>query len=220
MKVNSDTHKIIVVPKSYLFLSKEERDDYELLPEKYWLKFLVPKNYEIFDLNFMWLLERGYLISPPECYSMGIPTLTVESLRKIVVCDNKLWMCLCETNPLNLPGRAFEKCPNCGMVDCGIGELLDHSDVFSYIRPHKLWGVIWEKPEFNGKIYSLDGVPITSEVIMNRNRYSANRELLYRMPPRSIWEILMHIFKGTIFSPFKKITRKEVENHASKYSSV
>lgn len=219
MKINSDTHKIMVVPKTYLFLSKEEGDEYELLPEKYWLKFLVPKKYEIFDLNFMWLLERGYLISPPEFYTMGIPTITVESLRKIVVCDKNLWMCNCQINPLNLNIEG-ERCPVCGQFNYGFGDLFDCSDVFSFIKPEKLWGVNWENPEFDGEKYRIGGEPITSTWIMEKNKYSANRELLYRMPPKTVWEILVHIFKGTIFSPFKKITRKEVELHASKLLSI
>ena len=220
MKINSSTHKIIVVPKSYLYLSDyRKNNEYELLPEKYWLKFLVKKDFEIFDLNFIWLLERGYLLHPPEMYSMGIPSLFVEDIRNLVMCDPDIWMCNCQVNPLNINGdkNTLDFCDKCGWYNYGI---LDCSDAFSYITPEKLWGREWEKPVFAGKSYFIGGNEVNINFLQKRNKYSMNRELMFRFPPQNLWEFLIHTFKGTIFSPFKRITRNEVEKHASKYISA
>lgn len=221
MKINSDTHKIIVTPKSYLYLSEHQRkEEYELLPEKYWLKFLVKKSFEIFDLNFLWLLERGYLISSPEMYSVGIPSLSVENIRKLVICDPSIWMCNCRTNPLHFVDDLYQTktvCEGCGWKYNGI---VDCSDAFSFIKPETLWGNDWEKPKFEKEFFYLNGHKVDMSFLMKKNKYSANRELMYRIPPQNLWEFLIHTFKGTIFSPFKRITRNEVEKHASKYISA
>lgn len=211
MKINSDTHKIVVVPKSYLFLSEGGKEEYELLPEKYWLKFLMAQDDSIVNLNFMWLLERGYLISPPESYTIGIPTLSVENIKRLIVFDDRVWECDCKSNPLHVfDGKNCEECD----------VFASNSQKCSYIKPEQIWGPNWEKPEFTGSEFFLGGVRINPEEIMKKNKYSANRELLYRMPPQNLWEVISHTIKGTIFSPFKKITRKEVENHASKFFSI
>ena len=214
MKINSSTHKIIVVPKSYLFLSENPLEEYELLPEKYWLKFLVPIDFEIFDLNFMWLLERWYLINPPDCYKIGIPTLAEENLRTMVVCDPELWMCKCNTNPLHIKKTGI--CSDCGWSN----EIIDYSDAFSYLTPEKLWGNVEKNVNFDGVDFCHNGVKITPNYIMDKNKYSKNREIIYRLPPMSFWEVILHTIRGTIFSWRKPITKKEVEEHGRKLLGI
>lgn len=213
MKINSDTHKIMIVPKSYLYLSEDPKNKYELLPEKYWLKFLVPKDCEIFDLNFLWLLERGYLISKPERYSIGIPTITQRTVNQYFIHDKNIWMCKCETNPLHYEGNSCDQC-GWNLLDMSG---IDYSDSINFRTTDSLWGEDWEKPEFIINQFFDGKNPITTEYIAEKNKYSKNRELLYRIPPQNILELILHMIKGTFFSPFKPITREEVENHANQY---
>ena len=213
MKINSDTHKLIVTPKSYLYLSEYPKNKYELLPEKYWLKFLVPKDCEIFDLNFMWLLERGYLISKPEMYTIGIPTITKRTANHYFIHDENIWMCNCEVNTLHFEGNSCDKCGWDLLAMSGV----DYSDPIILRTTDQLWGKDWKKPEFVENQFFDGKNPITTEYLFEKNKYSKNRELIYRMPPQNFFEVIFHTIKGTIFSPFKPITREEVENYANGY---
>lgn len=213
MKITSDTHKLIVTPKSYLYLSEDPKNKYDLLPEKYWLKFLVPKDCEVFDLNFLWLLERGYLISKPESYSIGIPTITKRTTNHYFIHDKNIWMCNCEINPLHYKGNF---CDQCGWDLLDMSGI-DYSDPIIFRTTDSLWGKDWEKPKFIVDQFFDGKNPITLEYLADKNKYSKNRELLYRLPPQNFLEVLFHTIKGTIFSPFKRITREEVEKHANNY---
>ena len=85
MKISSDTHKIISVPKSYLYISAKkggEDAEYEDLPDAYNLRFLVRNDDYVHDLNFIWLMSRGYLIHQPKACYTGVPTIFQEDIQK------------------------------------------------------------------------------------------------------------------------------------------
>ena len=81
-----------------------------------------------------------------------------------------------------------------------------------------LWGE-YTPPAFDqekGLYIDTNGFPITIEYLMEKNKFSKDREVIYRMPPQRLVDVLKHLLKGTIFSPLKHISKEEVEGHARK----
>lgn len=214
MKISSNTHKIITVPKSYLYISTKkggEDAEYEDLPDAYNLRFLVRNDDYVHNLNFVWLMDRGYLIHQPKASYTGIPTIFQEDVSKFFVGKRSgIWACGCKVNPFHQ--RNYENFPEI-CEECGSNHENSKANFME-----NLWGE-YIPPAFDqekGVYIDTNGFPLTVEYMMNKNKYSKDREIIYRMPPQRFIDVLKHLFRGTIFSPLKHITKEEVENHARK----
>lgn len=208
MKINSRTHSLITIKKSYLYLSRGKiGDEYEMLPDEFSIKLIGHKGVAVHDLNVLWLVSRGYFLDDSVTIT-GLPTITLEDLPNYTILDHWIMRCNCEINPLHI--HKPTEPPICS--ECGSNLLSINPPP---IMTEETDGYFNEEDE-NGEIMA-GGIHMLPSELFKKYDFSNNREHIYRKPPKGFKEILAHLRAGTIFSLLKVITRKEIEEHAKKY---